>query len=167
MEFGEPNPDAPAELSKFAFLIGRFRCQAKVRLDGGDWQSFDAAWEGRWILDGYAIADEYRMWRPSGELIVLGVNFRTYDAGRRIWNLKWLYALTGSWVDLGPEELGGVRFEDRSVAYVFKEPMGGHTYTRATYTTVSETHFRWRGEKSDDLKSWSEFMVLDAHRSEA
>ena len=29
---------------------------------------------GRLILDGYAIADEYRMMDTSGELIVLGVN---------------------------------------------------------------------------------------------
>jgi hypothetical protein len=42
--------------------------------------------------------------------------------------------------------------------------MAAHAYTRATYTNISSTHFTWRGEKSDDRNSWSEFMVLEADR---
>jgi len=165
-EFGEPNPNAPTELSRFAFLIGKFRCDARVRSANEDWRTFPATWAGRYILDGYAIADEYRMFSPAGELIVLGMNFRTYDSGRRTWNLKWLHAPTGTWVDLGPEELGGVRFDGESIVYEFKEPMGGHALTRATYTNISKRHFRWRGEKSDNGRTWSEFMFIEAHRSE-
>jgi hypothetical protein len=30
-EFGKANPNAPAALSRFAFLIGRWRCEARVR----------------------------------------------------------------------------------------------------------------------------------------
>ena len=164
--FGEPNPNAPAELSRFSFLIGSFRCDARVRSDNGDWQSFRATWQGRYILDGYAIADEYRMTGSAGELIVLGMNFRTYDSGRGIWNLKWLHALTGTWVDLGPEELGGVRFDGESIVYAFREPMAGHTLTRATYTNISRRHFTWRGERSDDGRAWGEFMVIEADRIE-
>ena len=133
-EFGKPSPEAPAALSRFAFLIGRWRCEAKVRLANGTWQQFQATWIGRYILDGYAIADEYRMTGPAGEVIVLGVKFRTYDATKRIWNLKWLNALAGTWTDLGPEELGGVGFDGGSVTYAFKEPVAGHAYTFASLT---------------------------------
>jgi hypothetical protein len=59
----------------------------------------------------------------SGKLIVLGMNFRTYDAGKQIWNTKWLNALEGTWTDLGSQELGGVRFDGQSIIYAFKEPM--------------------------------------------
>ena len=163
-EFGEPNPGAPAELSRFAFLVGRWRCEARVKSASGQWQTFQATWVGRYILDGHAVADEYRMTDSSGELIVLGMNFRTYDTARKSWNLKWLNAFSGTWVDLGPEELGGVRFDDRSVVYVFREPVAAHAYTRATYTNISRAHFTWRGEKSDDGKAWTEFMVIEAHR---
>jgi hypothetical protein len=165
-ELGEPNPNAPPELSRFAFLIGRFRCNARVRSAEGDQQTFPATWRGRYILDGYAIADEYRMTGSDGELIVLGMNFRTYDSGRRTWNLKWLHAPSGTWVDLGPEELGGVRFDGESIVYAFKEPMAGHALTRATYTNISMRHFSWRGEKSDDGRTWTEFMIIEADRSE-
>jgi hypothetical protein len=121
---------------------------------------------GRFILDGHAIADEYRMTDAAGELIVLGVNLRAYDAARRAWNMKWLDARAGTWVDLGPEALGGVTFDGESIVYAFAEPMAGHAYTRATYTKVSRTHFTWRGERSDDGKTWTEFMVIEAHRAE-
>jgi hypothetical protein len=166
LEFGEPNPNAPAELSRFAFLVGRWRCDAKVR-DEGSWQAFHGTWTGRFILDGYAIADEYRMTDSSGELIVLGINFRTYDPVRRMWNMKWLNALAGTWVDLGPAEFGGVTFDGESIAYTFKEPVAAHAYTRASYTNISPTHFTWRGEKSEDGKTWHEFMVIQAYRSES
>jgi hypothetical protein len=165
-EFGRPSPNAPPALSRFAFLIGRWRCEAKVKLDNGEWQRFEAAWLGRYILDGHAIADEYRMTGSSGELIVLGMNFRTYDSARQIWNMKWLNALAGTWTDLVTEELGGVRLDGQSIMYTFKEPVAAHLYTRATYTNNSKTHFTWRGEKSDDGRAWSEFMVVESHRNE-
>jgi hypothetical protein len=160
-EFGKANPNAPAALSRFAFLIGRRRCEASVRSSNGEWQTLQATWLGRFILDGYAIADEYRMTDSSGDLIVLGMNLRTYDATRQTWNIKWLNALAGTWVDLGPEELGGVTFDGQSIIYAFKEPVAAHAYTRATYTNISKKHFTWRGEKSDDGKTWSEFMVVE------
>jgi hypothetical protein len=164
LEFGQLNPKAPRELARFAFLIGKFRCEARVKMDSGAWLTFHATWEGRYILDGYAIADEYRMLDASGELIVLGTNFRVYDAAAQTWNIKWLHALTGTWTDLGSPEFGGVTFDGQSVIYAFKEPMATHVYTRATYTPISETHFTWRGEMSNDGCSWTEFMVIEAHR---
>jgi hypothetical protein len=49
-------------------------------LQAGDWESgASATWKGRFILDGYVIADEYSMTTSAGELIVLGMNFRTYS----------------------------------------------------------------------------------------
>jgi hypothetical protein len=163
---GNANPNAPAALSRFAFLIGSWRCEARVKSATGTWQTLRATWLGRFILDGYAIADEYRMTDSAGELIVLGMNVRAYDATKQTWNIKWLNALAGTWVDLGPEELGGVSFDSQSITYAFSEPVATHAYTRATYTNISRTHFTWRGEKSDDGQAWSEFMVVEAYRSD-
>jgi hypothetical protein len=165
-EFGKPNPNAPAALSRFAFLIGRWRCEAKVRSAEGEWQTFQATWLGRFILDGYAIADEYRMVGSSGELIVLGMNFRIYDSAEQVWNIKWLNALDGTWTDLTSEQFGGARFDGQSVTYAFKAERGAQwPFTRATYTNISKMHFTWRGDKSDDGKSWTEFMAIECHRT--
>jgi hypothetical protein len=73
------------------------------------------------------------------------LNLRTYDAAKQTWNMKWLNALAGTWVDLGPEELGGVNFDGRSIIYAFREPVAGHAYTRATYANISDQHFTWEG----------------------
>jgi hypothetical protein len=136
-------------------------------MPSGDWQSWKASWVGRYILDGYVIADEYRMNDASGNLVVFGLNFRAYDASRKVWNMKWLDALSGRWTELGPEALGGVAIKGSSISYLMKEPLAAHAYTRATYTPQSETRFTWRGESSNDATSWSEFMVIEAHRDGA
>ncbi|HEY0796436.1 MAG TPA: hypothetical protein VGD64_11705 [Acidisarcina sp.] len=162
--YGKLNPAAPAELSRFAFLVGNWRCEAKLESADGVWQTYEAAWQGRFILDGYAIADEYRMMGESGELIVLGMNIRTYDAAKQAWNIRWLNGLAGDWTNLVSEDLGGVRIEGRSITYAFQEPAAAHSYTRATYTDHSATHFTWRGDQSEDCKSWRDFMTVDAHR---
>ena len=164
-EYGRPNPGAAPQLSRFAFLIGTWRCDARLKREDGSWETLEASWVGRYVLDGYAIMDEFRMAKPTGELLVLGVNLRTYDVQKRVWNLKWLNALDGTWMDLGPEELGGVRMDDRSITYAFKEPVGAHALTRATYLDITPSQFTWRGERSSDGLAWEEFLVIEAHRS--
>jgi len=163
-KYGKLNPGAPPELSRFAFLIGKWRCDAKLRREDGTWESLKATWEGRYILDGYAIADEYRMMTPAGELLVLGINLRAYDSKKKAWNMKWLNALAGTWADLGPEELGGVIADEKAISYSMKEPVARHAFTHATYTNISADHFTWRGDRSNDGKTWEEFLVIEVYR---
>jgi len=165
-EYGKPNSNAPTELSQFAFLVGKWRGEAKLKREDGTWENLKAIWEGRYILDGYAIADEYRMTTAAGELMVLGINLRSYDAKKKTWNLKWLNALTGTWTDLGPEELGGVVADGKAISYRMREPVARHAFTRATYTNISPDHFTWQGDRSNDGKTWEQFLVIELHRSE-
>jgi len=168
--FGKLSPQAPPELAAFAFLIGSWQCNARIKSTGSIWQRFEAQWVGRFILDGHAIADEYRMTNLSGDLIVLGMNVRTYDANTRTWNIKWLNALTGAWSDLVSQDLGGVLLNHDhgsgySITYAFKEPTAAHPYTRATYTTHSPTHFTWKGDQSIDAHIWTDFMLVECYRN--
>ena len=166
--FGKISGVAP-ELARFAFLIGKWRFDAKVKLAGGEVITFRGTWIGRYILEGHAIADEYRMVDASGKLIVLGLNLRAYDAAKKMWNIKWLNGLTGTWADLTPAELGGVTYTGpSSLSYIFNEtsPMdAAHTYSRVTYTNDAKNRFTWRGEKSSDRKAWTEFMVVECRRA--
>ena len=75
-----------------------------------------------------------------------------------------LNALSGTWTDLGPEELGGVTTDGNAVSYLMKEPVAHHAFTRATYTSISTDHFTWRGDRSGDGKTWEEFLLIDLHR---
>jgi hypothetical protein len=162
-KYGRPNSSAPQELSRFAFLIGTWRCNARLKREDGVWETLQATWVGRYVLDGYVIMDDYRMTTPTGELLVLGINLRSYDVNKKSWSMKWLNALGGTWIDLGPEELGGVRMDQASITYGLKEPVGGHALTRATYSNISEDHFTWRRERSNDGKAWEEFLVIEAY----
>lgn len=159
---GERHPHAPAELARFAFLIGRFHCATRLKA-GAEWQRLDATWEGRWILDGFAIADEFRVVGSSGQLVILGMSVRVYDAAEKRWNMKWLNA-GGVWTDLGPEELGGVRIGNGSISYVFRGLIAGHALTRSTFSDISDVHFKWQADMSDDGKLWEEFMSAEARR---
>src|SRR5439155_12291141 len=105
-EYGRPYPNAPQERSRFAFLIGKWRCEARLKREDGVWETLQATWVGRYVLDGYVIMDEYRMTRPTGELLVLGMNLRSYDVKRKTWSMKWLNALGGTWVEGTQETIG-------------------------------------------------------------
>jgi hypothetical protein len=41
-EYGNPNPKAPPELSQFAFIIGKWRCDARLKGEDGTWQPYQA-----------------------------------------------------------------------------------------------------------------------------
>jgi hypothetical protein len=164
-EYGNPNPKAPPELSQFAFIIGNWRCEARLKGEDGTWRPYQATWVGRYILDGYVIADEYRMTDQTGELILHGMNFRSYSVEKKTWVMRWLNA-TGFWLELGPENLGGVRVSPKSITFNFIDTFAPDAATRATFSNISESHFTWTGERSlDQGKTWAEFMVIEAHRT--
>lgn len=133
----------------------------------GNGKTLQATWLGRYILDGHAIADEYRMTGSAGDLMVLGLDFRAYDALRRPWNMKSLNALSGTWMDLGSAELGGVRFDGKSIIVGLRVPVASYAHTRATDTHIAEKHFTRRGEKPGDEKTWTDFMLIECYRSKA
>jgi hypothetical protein len=101
----------------------------------------------------------------AGEQLVLGLNLRSYDGKKKARNMKWLNALAGTWTDLGPEELGGVVAVGSAISYSMEEPVARHAFTRATYTSISADQFSWRGCRSDDGKTWEEFLVIELYRS--
>ena len=68
---------------------------------------------------------------------MLGMNFQVYDDAKKVWNIKWLSALEGTWTDLTSEQFGGVRFDGHSVSYTFNAERGAQwPFTRATYTNI-------------------------------
>lgn len=165
-EYGAPNPKAAPELAHFAFIIGEWRCDARVKGEDGPWQSYQATWVGRYILDGHVIADEYRMTNQTGELIVHGMNFRSYSVERKTWVMRWLNATGSFWLELGPEKLGGVRVTTKTITFNFIDTLAPDALTRVTFSNITESHFTWSGERSlDQGKTWTEFMVIEAHRA--
>src|SRR5260370_1103186 len=42
-EYGSPNPDAPPELFQFAFIIGKWRCDVRVKGEDGTFRPYQPA----------------------------------------------------------------------------------------------------------------------------
>src|SRR6266853_5069142 len=155
-EYGSPNPKAPPELSHFAFIIGKWRCDVRVKGENGTWQPYQATWVGRYILDGYVISDEYRMTNTKGELIVHGMNFRSYSVEKKTWIMRWLNARDSFWLELGPEKLGGVRVTPKAITFNLIDTFAPGALSRVTFSNISESHFTWSSERSlDQGKSWA------------
>ena len=164
LPFGAPNPDAPSELTQFAFLLGEWVCDVRVRNENGDVTRLSATWVGRYILNGYVIADEFRMSNTKGTLLMLGVNYRSYNREEKRWVMKWLDARASTWLDLGPPELGGVVVEDDSIT--FQTLFRPNEIHRITFSEITEEHFLWRADRSvDGGATWDKaVMVMDVHR---
>ena len=77
--FGQRHSEAPKELAQFAFLIGEFECDERIRTPSGDWLVFRAIWRGRYTLGGMAIQDEY--WTAQ----VFTTSVRVFDPKQDIW----------------------------------------------------------------------------------
>jgi len=170
-QYGRPNPNAPPQLSRFAFLIGTWRCESRVKGQDGTYTSYDATWVGRYILDGYVIADEFRQVDAEGATIQLGQTFRSYDIERGVWEMRWLDALNSTWLELGPEDLGGVTVTDTAIIFKHGRPPGledllpAHAIFRTGFYDISEDRFTWRAEISTDgQRTWEEVQVIEARR---
>lgn len=166
-EYGTPNPSAPPELSQFAFIIGEWRCDVRVKGEDGTWQTYHATWVGRYILDGYVIADEYQMANQAGELVVHGMNIRSYSVEKNTWIMRWLDGTRSFWVELGPEELGGVHVNPNTITFNLIDRFAPDAISRVTFSNMSADHFAWREEKSlDEGRTWTEFVTIEAHRTQ-
>ena len=164
-EYGSPNPEAPSEFAQFAFIIGEWSCDVKLETEHSSWEPYRATWVGRYILDGFVIADEYRMTNQQGKLVVHGMNFRSYDIEKKTWVIRWLNA-NGSWAELGSESLGGVRVTPEIITFNYIDTFAPDALSRATFSNISETRFTWTGERSlDHGKTWTAFIVIEATRS--
>ena len=74
------------------------------------------------------------------------MNFRSYDTEKKTWVLRWLNATGSVWLELGPEEFGGVRANDRTITLNLIDTFAPDVLSRATFLNISESHFTWRGE---------------------
>jgi hypothetical protein len=163
-EYGKPNANASEELSQFDFLIGNWRGEAKLKREEGTWESVKASCAGRYILDGYAIADEYRMTTAAGEQLVLvhepplvrwkGEDLELEMAECTGWNLD----RPGT----GGARWGCSRWKGHLVQY---EGAGRarRVHARNVHQHLGR-YFTWRGDRCDDGKTWEEFLVIELYR---
>lgn len=111
-DYGAPHEAAPEEMAEFAFLIGDYRIDLH-RWQDDQWSppqpGVTARWNGRYILGGMAIMDEWFHPDPaqdngSGR----GVNVRMYDPETEEWDMMWISSLSNQVQDLRAKQTDGV-----------------------------------------------------------
>ncbi len=152
MAYGEPNPNAPKELSEFAFLIGKWRAEGKSLESDRRWGEVSMMWTVQYILDGYAIAGVYQTQGEGGEWATSAMDFRFYDRGQDRWIIEYMDPATLTLVAQAPEDLGGVQVSETSITLMTRK---GDILGRETYLNITEDHVTYRGEASPDGgESW-------------
>ena len=93
-DYGQPHPDAPAEMMQFAFLIGDYTVKFHAWRDE-QWTppqpGATARWNGHYGLGGMAIVDEW--FNPDPGLdpdAPRGVNVRMWDPKTEEWDMMWI-----------------------------------------------------------------------------
>lgn len=160
--YGELNPNAPAELATFAFLIGTWSGSARTRDAKGEYSDYQFQWIGRYVLDGMAIADEMRI--PGGA--VQGMSFRSYDTASNSWVIEYLNFNRSFVRRQVNAQSGDVRREAGNVTILQPGPDG--TLMREVYTVLDAGHFTYSMDQSADAgQSWDVGLVtMDMQREE-
>jgi hypothetical protein len=150
--YGERNPEAPAELDLFSFLVGKWSGTGRTRLEDGnhvDWQG--ATWIGRYILNGMAIADELHAPGPDGKLH-LGITLRQFDTEHDAWIVEFLNIPNSFLRRQVNPNAGSLSREADSVVVISEDDQ---LRIRERYRLVDQNHFTYTTDLSRDAgRSW-------------
>ena len=85
--FGRLNPKAPPETAQFAFMIGEFDCDDRIKNPAnGKWFEYKAIRRAAYILNGYAIHDQN--WTPLLNSTTSTVRKRISISSSKLWFFK-------------------------------------------------------------------------------
>ena len=146
-DYGVPHPDAPAEMAQFDFLIGDYAIDAHVWQDTG-WSpprpGPKARWNGRYVLNGMAIEDEWFNTDPGSDPATgRGINVRMWDPEEGEWDMMWFDTTSRQVQDLragivdGKLTMWQVYPENRNFKAVF-ERLGPDSWHRIQYAQGEE-----------------------------
>lgn len=151
--FGTLSPSAPPETAQFAFMVGEWSCKTRGRgPDGSLIAGPDSTWTGYYILDGWAIQDD---WVSAA---TRGTNIRTFNPKTNKWDNRWVASGSLQWKYYEAEQVGetmvmtggeGVDAQERQFM------------DRNTFHEIGKTSWKWRKDRSfDGGKSWIEGVAF-------
>jgi len=151
--YGQPSPDAPAELDQFAFIVGDWACSTKfLTADGETYNEGTADWIGVYILGGWAVQDYWVGHGPQGQEFH-GTNIRSFDRETGKWNNRWLPAGTLRWKYYASEMVGDTMVMTGGEG----SDARGDFIDRNTFYEIGPDSWRWRKDRSyDGGQTWTE-----------
>lgn len=159
-DYGSPHPDAPPELSQFAFLIGDFDITSHIMTPTG-WSpprpGPHARWNGWYSMGGMMITDEW--FDPDPGLqpdAPRGVNVRMYDSASEEWKMMWVSTAGSQVQDLR----AGMRDGKLTMWQVYPTPID----PLADFTVEDDDHWHRVSYVQDAAGEWVPQYMLRATR---
>ena len=154
--YGKRNPNAPAELDAFAFLVGKWEGAGKTQLPDGKVAEFAVSWVGRYVLDGMVIADEFHSSSPDGSPY-LGISLRSYDEVKKAWIVEYINVSSSFLRRQVDADSGSVERRGQTIVVISQSP---DIWSRETYRVTSPNHFTYRIDTSVDRgHRWSDSQI--------
>ena len=151
------NPDAPPETEQFAFMVGDWDCTIRRMGPDGQYAEARARWTGFFILDGYAIQDDWKVPQPDGTWRTTGFNVRHFDAKKGRWMCRWLSQPALTWVQYEAWQEGETMI---MLGGAGQDPRGPYI-DRNTFSNIAAEVFSWKKDRSyDGGKTWIEGVAL-------
>jgi hypothetical protein len=144
-EAGISNPVAPNHLNLFGQFVGDWDVDSVITQRDGAKIANKGEWHFRWILDGSAIQDMFRLYasdgKPTSPPSSYGTTVRVYNAQENLWHVAYVSSTAGT-----------VRtFEARPVAgEIIMDSKDRAPLYRWVFSHVARDSFRWRSEGSPD-----------------
>lgn len=161
--FGQLNPNAPPETAQFAFLVGAWDCTIRtMNPDGRTFRESTATWTGYFILDGWAIQDDWVAQLANGTEFH-GTNIRSFNPRTGTWDNRWLPSGSLQWTYFEAEQMG-----DTMVMTGGEGRDGRGEYVdRNTFHEIGQDAWKWRKDRSwDGGATWVEgISLIDATRA--
>lgn len=159
---------ATALASDFDFLEGKWDITYNSKAPGIP-PNIRGTWIGSKQAEGRVLYDEFRLFGPNGNTIVLGLTYRVFDHVKNRWDIRYVGVLTPSpdgsvkqtanWAELTAWREGSMIRVDQK---------GSGSQLRITYYDIATDHFRWKADVSTDGgKTWNQDQIrIDAKRAQ-
>ena len=161
-----PATDRAGKMDLYGQFVGSWTLDVTQFADDGTPRRRRGEWHFGWVLEGRAVQDvwivpprgELRQGDAAANVNSYGTTLRIYDPGIDAWRIQWSDPVTRNFLDM----IGCA--EGRDIVQLGTRP-DGHLI-RWSFSEISESRFRWRGEISvDGGASWRLNVDFTAARS--
>jgi hypothetical protein len=163
-----PPPDIAAKMNLYGQFVGQWDMQVAGFEENGTRHTGRGEIHFGWVLEGRAVQDVWMIppraaRRPGLPPMPVtgncyGTTLRVYDPGLDAWHILWSDPATGFYA----RQIGRARGSD----IVQEGRLESGAVLRWSFTEITPTSFRWRGERSEDAGStWRRQVEVLARRA--
>lgn len=142
---GARNPDGPAELAQYDFLIGDWDVEITWYFRGKEPAKNKAKWHNHWIVNGNVVMLEWRGTQFTG------TELRAWHPGKKIWEGVNIYPDFGG----GMNEVSSEFIDGKMYVTIPVKGPNGPFISRETYYDIEADSYKMKSEHSfDEGETW-------------